>query len=93
MRHLIGAMLIMMLYNLFLFASIREKVYLYYVGWTGSLTLLQIVMQGYGQQYFWPDMPWAGSHIMRNCKSHIVPSNSSGVKQLTRGSFGSTVTE
>lgn len=59
-----GAMLIMMLYNLFLFASIREKVYLYYVGWTGSLTLLQIILQGYGQQYFWPDMPWAGSHIM-----------------------------
>lgn len=59
-----GAMLIMMLYNLFLFASIREKVYLYYVGWTGSLTLLQAVLQGFGQQYFWPDMPWAGSRIM-----------------------------
>jgi signal transduction histidine kinase/CheY-like chemotaxis protein len=59
-----GAMLIMMLYNLFLFASIREKVYLYYVGWTGSLTLLQTVLQGFGQQYFWPDMPWVGSHIM-----------------------------
>jgi len=59
-----GAMLIMMLYNLFLFASVREKVYLYYVGWTGSLTLLQAVLQGFGQQHFWPDMPWAGSHVM-----------------------------
>lgn len=59
-----GAMLIMMLYNLFLFASIREKVYLYYVGWTASLTLLQAVLQGYGQQYFWPEIPWAGRHVM-----------------------------
>ncbi len=59
-----GAMLIMMLYNLFLFASVREKVYLYYVGWTASLTLLQALLQGYAQQYFWPDMPWAGRHIM-----------------------------
>jgi signal transduction histidine kinase/CheY-like chemotaxis protein len=59
-----GAMLIMMLYHLFLFASVREKVYLYYVGWTGSLTLLLAILQGHAQQYLWPQLPWLASHSL-----------------------------
>lgn len=59
-----GAMLMMMLYHLFLFLSVREPVYLYYVGWTASLTLLQAVLQGHAQQYMWPTVGWLGGHIM-----------------------------
>ena len=59
-----GAMLVMMLYHLFLYLSVREPVYLYYVGWTASLTLLQAVLQGHAQQYLWPTIGWLGGHIM-----------------------------
>lgn len=59
-----GAMLVMMLYHLFLFLSVRERVYLHYVGWTASLTFLQIILQGHGQQYLWPTTALFGSHIM-----------------------------
>src|SRR5690606_37730496 len=59
-----GAMLMMMLYHLFLFLSVREPVYLYYVGWTASLTLLQAALQGHAQQYLWPTVGWLGGHIM-----------------------------
>lgn len=59
-----GAMLVMMLYHLFLFLSLRERVYLHYVGWTASLTLLMIILQGHGQQYLWPTTALLGGHIM-----------------------------
>ncbi|MEE4251762.1 MAG: 7TM diverse intracellular signaling domain-containing protein [Alcanivoracaceae bacterium] len=67
-----GAMSMMMLYHLFLFLSVREPVYLYYVGWTASLTLLQAVLQGHGQQYLWPSFSWLGGHIMTLILPSIV---------------------
>ncbi|MCC1495512.1 hybrid sensor histidine kinase/response regulator [Alcanivorax sp. 1008] len=59
-----GAMLVMMAYHFFLFLSVREPVYLYYVGWTASLTLLQAALQGHAQQYLWPTIGWLGGHVL-----------------------------
>ena len=59
-----GAMLVMLCYNLLLFVSVREPAYLYYVGWTASLTALQAILQGYPQQYLWPEAAALGSHAL-----------------------------
>ncbi len=60
----IGGMAIMMLYNLFLYSSIREPVYLLYVCWTFTITLFQIVLHGFAQRYLWPESPLVAVHIM-----------------------------
>lgn len=60
----IGGMAIMMLYNLFLYASIREPVYLLYVCWTITITLFQIVLHGFAQRYLWPESPLVAENIM-----------------------------
>jgi serine phosphatase RsbU (regulator of sigma subunit) len=52
-----GLMLIMILYNLFIYFSTREIVYLYYVGYVVSLTLLSATMAGHSQEFLWPNHP------------------------------------
>ncbi|WP_370519434.1 7TM diverse intracellular signaling domain-containing protein [Alcanivorax sp. DP30] len=59
-----GGMLVMILYNLSLFFSVREKVYLLYVCWSVAITLYLAVFQGYAQRYFWPHSPLISSHII-----------------------------
>jgi two-component system, sensor histidine kinase LadS len=49
-----GAMLVMALYNLFLFFSIRERVYLVYVLFIVAATLMQMSIDGFAHQYLWP---------------------------------------
>ena len=60
----IGGMAIMMLYNLFLYASIREPVYLLYVCWTITITLFQVVLHGFAQRYLWPESPLVAANVM-----------------------------
>lgn len=52
-----GLMAAMFLYNLFLLFSLKELSYLFYVGFTGSYTMLQAVGHGHAFQYLWPDSP------------------------------------
>ncbi|PKM21940.1 MAG: hybrid sensor histidine kinase/response regulator, partial [Gammaproteobacteria bacterium HGW-Gammaproteobacteria-14] len=51
----IGGMVIMLLYNLFLYISIREPAYLFYVFWTLVITLFQVILHGFAQRYLWPE--------------------------------------
>jgi signal transduction histidine kinase len=53
-----GAMLIMLIYNLFLYASIRERTYLYYVLFISGYILFQMSLNGLAFQYLWPDNVW-----------------------------------
>ena len=53
-----GLMLAMLFYNLFLFFAIRDKTYLYYVGFVTSFVGFQLTLHGGGYQYFWPEQPW-----------------------------------
>lgn len=53
----IGTLLAMLLYNLLLFFSLREKTYLYYVLYIGSFGLAQATLYGYGSEYLWPAHP------------------------------------
>ncbi len=59
-----GGMLVMILYNLSLFFSVREKVYLLYVCWSVAITLFLAVYQGYAQRYLWPHSPLVSSHVI-----------------------------
>jgi len=53
-----GIMMVMALYNLFVYFSIRDKSYLYYVLYILCLCFAQLTLQGVGQAYFWSDFPW-----------------------------------
>ncbi len=59
-----GGMLVMILYNLSLFFTVREKVYLLYVCWSVAITLYLAIHQGYAHHYFWPHSPLISSHIL-----------------------------
>jgi two-component system NtrC family sensor kinase len=52
-----GIMLIMIFYNLFVYFSVRDKSYLYYVIYILSVLLTQASFQGYTFKYLWPDNP------------------------------------
>lgn len=52
-----GVVLIMLLYNLFLFFFLKEKSYLYYVLYVLSGALLFLSEDGLGFQYLWPAWP------------------------------------
>lgn len=49
-----GAMLVMGLYNFFIFLGIRERAHGYYVLHLLTLVLFVLSVTGYGFQYFWP---------------------------------------
>ncbi len=53
-----GIIMVMFLYNLFLFFIIRDRLYLYYVSYILFVGLTQACLQGYTFKYLWPDFPW-----------------------------------
>lgn len=54
----IGIMLVMGLYNLFVYFSIRDKSYLTYVLYIMLVSLTQLAFWGHGQYYLWGASPW-----------------------------------
>ena len=53
----VGIMIIMLFYNLFIYFSVKDKNYLYYVIYILSVTLTQTTFQGYTFKYLWPSYP------------------------------------
>jgi len=53
----LGIMLVMILYNLFVFFSVKDKSYIYYVVYIFSVLMAQTILQGYTFQYLWPYSP------------------------------------
>lgn len=53
-----GCMLVMILYNLFIFISVKDRSYLYYILYISLWSLFQASLQGYSFQYLWPDNTW-----------------------------------
>lgn len=52
-----GIMLIMIFYNLFIYFTIREKVYLFYILYVFSILGFQSSLHGTSFQYLWPNSP------------------------------------
>lgn len=53
-----GVMVVMLLYNTFLFITVRDKTYLYYIIYLATVILTQVSIQGYTFQYLWPNSPF-----------------------------------
>lgn len=49
-----GGLLLMILYNLFLYVSIRDRTYLYYSGYVSLVFLSLFSFLGYSHQFLWP---------------------------------------
>ena len=59
-----GAMLIMMVYNLFMYFGLRDRSFIHYVGFVASIALFVASLTGYSYQYLWPNSPkWNGQSI------------------------------
>lgn len=52
-----GFMLLIFLYNLFLYFSTKERIYLYYIAYVFSITWFMASVFGYFFEYFWPNTP------------------------------------
>ncbi len=63
-----GIMIAMILYNLFIYFSVRDKSYVYYVVYIVFVMLTQATIQGYSYQYLWP-----GSIFMVRYDMYIFP--------------------
>ena len=58
---LVGALA---LYNLILYASLRDRVYLYYVGYITSFGLALFTIDGLAFQFLWPNQVWWANRAM-----------------------------
>ena len=52
-----GVMLVMLLYNLFIYFVVRDRSYLHYIGYVGAFTLFMGSLHGDAFQYLWPHFP------------------------------------
>ncbi|TAL33635.1 MAG: hypothetical protein EPN93_13535 [Spirochaetes bacterium] len=59
-----GLMLIMLVYNFFIFIAGRDRGYLYYVLFIAAYILMQMSLNGYSFQYLWPNALWWGSFAL-----------------------------
>ncbi len=59
-----GIMLIMGFYNFFLFLSLKDKIYLYYVLTVFFTILYMVSFHGYGYRHFWSEYPYIQSKII-----------------------------
>ncbi|MCG8673541.1 MAG: EAL domain-containing protein [Pseudomonadales bacterium] len=56
-----GMMLVMIVFNLFIYFSLKEKSYIYYIAFIFSFVFTQAGMAGFAAQYVWPNIPYLNS--------------------------------
>lgn len=60
-----GIMIVMAIYNLFIFLSVRDRAYAYYVAYIICFIIWLASYYGYSYQYLWPDSPnWGNQFII-----------------------------
>ncbi len=59
-----GIFLIMFIYNLFIYFSLRDKSYLYYTFVTLIIMMLYMSQSGYAPHYLWPNHAWVNQYIL-----------------------------
>ncbi|RFM25841.1 sensor histidine kinase [Deminuibacter soli] len=72
----LGIILIMFLYNLFIYLSVKDSNYLYYVLYILTIGITQASLKGFSTRFFWPDSPWLIS------QAHNVSIALSGIGSL-----------
>ena len=53
-----GLLIGLLVYNLFLYLALKERLYLIYVAFVGLLAIGQAGLAGLSAQFLWPDDPW-----------------------------------
>ncbi len=64
-----GIMLVMLLYNMFIYFSTKDKSYLYYILYILSVALVQLNITGLGFKYLWADL-----YVFEKYSVYIFPS-------------------
>ncbi len=59
-----GIILVMLLYNLFIFFTVRDKSYLVYVQYIFWVGLAQATLLGYGHRFLWVDSEWFTKNML-----------------------------
>jgi len=60
-----GIVLALLLYNLFIFVSVKNRSYLYYIFYIASFGFYQAGLDGLSYQYFWPEYPrWGHRSVL-----------------------------
>ncbi len=59
-----GILLIMAIYNMFVYWTTREVTYLYYVGCVFSLLLFMVAINGFGYQFLWGAWPGLNDRVV-----------------------------
>lgn len=62
-----GFILVMLLYNLFVYFSTRDKNYLWYLIYIFTVGLTQFTLSGYSHKYLWPDLTWLSRNSVYLC--------------------------
>lgn len=71
-----GSLLVMALYNLFLFLSTKDRSYFSFFAYVGSGFLIQWSLNGYSYQYLWPNATVWASHVI-TCFTFLVAATAS----------------
>jgi PAS domain S-box-containing protein len=56
-----GLLIGLLLYNLLLFFSVRDRAYLIYVAFVACMAIAQAALTGFGAQFLWPGLLWWNS--------------------------------
>lgn len=64
----VGIVLIMILYNLFIYFTVKDKSYIYYIVYVLFVGLSQMVLKGYAFEFLWPN-----STFMAKYSTIIIP--------------------
>lgn len=59
-----GGTFTIVIYNLLIFVTLRDRSYLYYVGFVVSAPLYFLALKGLGFRYIWPDLPAWNDHAI-----------------------------
>lgn len=59
-----GILLVIFFYNLFIYFSVKDRNYLYYVIYVFFLGLAQLSSSGFAFKYVWPDSPWLNRYMV-----------------------------
>ena len=69
----IGVMIFAFVYNLFIYLSVKERTYLFYLLYILGSATFYLGLQGYAFQYLWPNVPAFNPHIpIIICLTNIV---------------------
>lgn len=60
----LGVVAAMLLYNVLLFAVLRERAYLWYLGWMLCMSLFIATVNGMAFQSLWPNLPWLSFKVL-----------------------------